>query len=175
MSERVASTATSLLAAGRRRGGAAEPRAHPVAIILAAPGSGRDLDLADADPAGAAPAVAADRSHRPRVVLPGQGSVRPRDAAERAAASPGFEAWSQGEPLDCDAALHHRRQTAHLDLLHRPPRRRRAHVLRLAAAQPGARVDARPDRHVEPARVVYMDEIFGYFPPARIHRRKARC
>ena len=68
-------------------------------------------------------------------------------------ASPGFAAWLEGEPLDIgQPAAHARGQAARGHLLHRAPQRRRAHVLRLAPAQPDARLDAHAVRHHQPAR-----------------------
>ena len=82
-------------------------------------------------------------------------------------AAPGFDAWLEGEPLDIDAhAAHADGQAADRDLLDRAPRRRRADVLRLAAAQPDPRLDADAAGHdAACAPSLYMDEIFGYFPP----------
>ena len=80
-------------------------------------------------------------------------------------ASPGFAAWMEGEPLDVGRpALHPRRQAAAVDHLDRAPLRRRADVLRHDPAQRGAGLGPVAAGHVEPARIVYMDEIFGYFP-----------
>ena len=68
-------------------------------------------------------------------------------------ASPSFSAWLSGEPLDIGAhAPHAGRQAAPQHLLHRPPERRRAHVLRDHPAGAGHQLDARPARHDQPAR-----------------------
>ena len=81
-------------------------------------------------------------------------------------ASPGFAAWLEGEPLDIGRMLLHARgQAAHRDLLHRAPRRRRAHVLRLAAAEPDAGWMRAQSGTTSLRAILYMDEIFGYFPP----------
>ena len=62
-------------------------------------------------------------------------------------ASPGFEVWTQGEPLDVGVVLADAaRQAARLDLFDRASRRQSADVLRRAAAECGRRVDADADR-----------------------------
>ncbi len=67
--------------------------------------------------------------------------------------SPNFAAWLRGEPLDVDRLLYTRvRQAADRHLLDRPPLGPRADVLRLAAAQPDAGLDAGQGRHHQPAR-----------------------
>ena len=82
-------------------------------------------------------------------------------------ASPGFAAWLEGEPLDVGRCCSTRAgQAAAVDLLDRPPLRRRADVLRHAAPERGAGLDARRSRAPSSLRaLLYMDEIFGYFPP----------
>ena len=83
-------------------------------------------------------------------------------------ASPGFDAWMEGEPLDIgNAAAHARGQAARRDLLDRAPHRRRADVLRLAAAQPGARLDAHAARHDEPARAALHGRDLRLLPAGR--------
>ena len=67
-------------------------------------------------------------------------------------AAPGFGAWMEGEPLDVQRLLYTPQGKPRArDLLDRAPERRRAHVLRVAAAQPGARLDAHAVGHDEPA------------------------
>ena len=62
----------------------------------------------------------------------------------RLLAAPDFAVWLEGDPLDIDAAaLHRGRQAARHRALDRAPRRPRAHVLRLAAAERSRVVDAR--------------------------------
>ena len=81
-------------------------------------------------------------------------------------ASPGFAAWMEGEPLDVGGLLYHPGgEAAAVDHLDRAPVRQRADVLRHDPAQRGAGLGADPAGHLEPAcAIVYMDEIFGYFP-----------
>ncbi len=68
-------------------------------------------------------------------------------------ASPGFAVLAgRRAARHPEHALHAGRQAAHGDLLDRAPRRLRAHVLRLAAAQPDARLDALATGHEQPAR-----------------------
>ena len=77
-------------------------------------------------------------------------------------AAPGFQLWMQGVPLDVGRLL---RSDAGKpqggDLLDRAPLRRRAHVLRDAAPERRAGLDARPVGHHQPAR-------------ARLHGRDLR-
>ena len=63
------------------------------------------------------------------------------------------------------AAVHGRRQAAHFHHLDRASQRRRAHVHRDAGAERGDRVDARQSGTSSLRAILYMDEIFGFFPP----------
>ena len=68
-------------------------------------------------------------------------------------AAPGFQLWMQGVPLDVgQLPAQRRRQAARRDLLDRAPLGRRAHVLRDAAAERRAGLDARAVGHDQPAR-----------------------
>ena len=100
-----------------------------------------------------------------------------RCASTALLAAPGFDAWLEGEPLDSGSLLYTAAgQAARGDLLDRAPGRRRAHVLRLAAAQPGRRVDARADRHLQPARdALHGRDRSGTSRRSRIRRRRRRC
>ena len=82
-------------------------------------------------------------------------------------ASPGFAAWMEGEPLDVSGLLYTpRRQAAAVDPVDRAPVRRRADVLRHDPAQRGRWPGCGPSRARRACgRVLYMDEVFGYFPP----------
>ena len=85
--------------------------------------------------------------------FPAERSIRPRHADQRAAGRPGVCAVDgRRAARPREPALYAEGQAAGRHLLDRAPRRRRADVLRLAAAQPDRRVDARPDRNDEPAR-----------------------
>ena len=82
-------------------------------------------------------------------------------------AAPGFQLWMEGEPLDVGQLLHTpdgKPRVAIFSIAHLS--RRRADVLRLAAAErrcsPGC---ARSRARRACGRSLYMDEIFGYFPP----------
>ena len=86
LAERAGSTATERAVAGRRRGRAAQPRAHaPVDALrrrlARGPGSRSRL----ADPAGADAALPEGRRRRSRVVLPVEGALRAGDAVQRPA------------------------------------------------------------------------------------------
>ena len=76
-----------------------------------APGAtATDLDLAGADPAGADAALPEGRRRRSRVVLPVEGALRARDAAERRARRAGVRAVARRRAARSgDAALHGRR------------------------------------------------------------------
>ncbi len=68
-------------------------------------------------------------------------------------ASPGFNAWLEGEPLDIGSILYTpqgKPRVAIFSIAHLSDCA--AHVLRLAAAQPGAGLDAHAVRHHQPAR-----------------------
>ena len=82
-------------------------------------------------------------------------------------ASPAFAAWMEGEPLDIQRLLYTPdRQAAAVDHVDRPSVRRRADVLRHDPAERNPGLDAHAARHVAACgRLLYMDEVFGYFPP----------
>jgi hypothetical protein len=81
-------------------------------------------------------------------------------------ASPGFEAWIEGEPLDIDRLLHSpegKPRIAIFSIAHLSDAERMFivslllnHTLSWVRAQPGT---------TSLRAIVYMDEIFGYFPP----------
>jgi hypothetical protein len=74
------------------------------------------------------------------------------------------------------AALHARRKAAAVDPVDRPPERRRADVLRHDPAQRGRRLDAGSQSGTSSLRaILYMDEVFGYFPPVANPPSKRRC
>ena len=154
MRERVSTTATSLLGlAGIDADPVQVARAHshldPARYRVA---SGTRSRRGRAHPAD--PVAAGHQGRRPRAgsVLPVQGSLRAGDGAQQ----PARGAWLQR--LDGGRAArpsthpaHVCRQAARRDLLDRAPERRRAHVLRLAAAQSDAGMDARAVGHDQPA------------------------
>ena len=81
-------------------------------------------------------------------------------------ASPGFAAWMEGEPLDVGGLLYTPRgKAAAVDHVDRASVRQRADVLRHDPPERGAGLDSDPAGHIEPAAILYMDEIYGYFPP----------
>ena len=123
-------------------------------ILDAAWRAGQDLDLAGAHPADpdaagrrASACSTSRRSIPPRIAS--RWRWRSTTCSPRRASRPGWKA-SRSTSARCSA--HARGQAARRDLLDRAPGRRRAHVLRLAAAQPGARLDAHAVRHDQPAR-----------------------
>ena len=136
--------------ARRPRCAATEPRTHardqPLRGCM---GGGPGPRSGHADSAGPDPSLHQGRGRRPRRVLSGEGPIRSGHADQRAAGRPwvcpvdGRRAARPREP-----ALHAEGQAAGRRLLDRASRRRGADVLRLAAAQPDRRVDARrrPER-----------------------------
>ena len=155
--------------AGRRRGRAAQPRAHARCrrSLPTAWQDGQDLDLAVADPAGADAAVPEGRHRRSRVVLSVEGPLRPGDAAERAARGARVRAVARRRAARSgDAALHGARAS----------RASRSSRSRTSATRSGCsswrccsirwwRGCARRRGTSSLRAVVYMDEIVGYFPP----------
>ena len=140
LGDRVATAATSVLTLA---GVDAEPlrsREHMLVSTLfseQAWRAGRDLDLAGAHRAGAE----RRRSRKVGVLdlesfFPAKDRFALAMQLNQLLAAPGFAAWLQGEPLDVGPpALHGRRQAAGGGHLDRAPRRSRADVLRLAAAE----------------------------------------
>ena len=144
-----------------------EPRAHLIATILdAAWRAGRDLDLAHSSSAIQTPPVARVGVLDLESFYPSKARFDLAMGLNNLLAAPGFAAWMQGEPLDvgrmlCDAGG----QAADRHLLDRAPERRGAHVLRLAPPEPDAGWMRSQSGTTSLRAIVYMDEIFGYFPP----------
>ena len=92
-------------------------------------------------------------------------------------ASPSFEAWREGEPLDVERLL---RATdgrpAPQHRLHRAPVRRGALFVTALLLDKVKTWMRRQPGTSELRALVYMDEIFGYFPPIpRTRPPSARC
>ena len=141
--------------AGRHRGRpGAQPRAHPA---LQHPGerlaAGQDLDIAKLILAVQKPPFRQVGVFDVDTFFPEKDRFGLAMALNNIIASPSFGAWMQGEPLDIGrAAAHADRQAPPQHLLHRPPERCRAHVLRHHPAGANHQLDARPARHHQPAR-----------------------
>ncbi len=138
----------------RHRGGPGEePRSHSpldAARHVVARRQGRRS--ADAHPADPVAADDARRRVRPRVVLPVEGALRPGDGRQQPAGLARLQLVDDRRPARHPAdALHRGGQAADRDLLDLPSWRRGADVLRVAAAQPGGRLDAGAGRDDEPA------------------------
>ena len=141
-------------AAGHRRGPDQEPRAHPALHahrrhVAQGPGSrSRRADPVDPE--------AARRAHRrdgPRRVLPGRQALRAGDVDQQPAGRARLQRVDGRRAARRPApALHDGGEAARVDPLDRAPERRRAHVLRVAAAEPGARLDAPAAGHDQPPR-----------------------
>jgi hypothetical protein len=112
---------------------------------------------------------------RPRDVLPAKDrfglAMRSTTCSPRPASPAGWKASRSTSA----AAVHGPRQAAVVDPLDRPPVRRRADVLRHDPAQRGvAWMRTQPGTSSLRA-ILYMDEVFGYFPPTANPPSKRRC
>ena len=98
---------------------------------------------------------------------PGEGAARARDGDQQSARLARLRRVDAGRAARrAAAAVHARGQAAHLDHLDRASQRRRAHVHRDAGAQRSrSRGCARQSGTSSLRAILYMDEIFGYFPP----------
>ena len=152
--ERIGTTATSLLGLLGIEADPLQSREHILLakLLEAAWREGRDLDLAALIQQIQSPPIAEGRRARPRGVLPGEGPLRAGDPAQQPPGRPGLRRLARGRAArHRRAAPHARRQAPRRDLLDRAPVRRRAHVLRLAAPERDARLDAGAVRHDQPA------------------------
>jgi hypothetical protein len=166
--DRIQSTVTSLLALMGIQADPIRSREH---ILLSTFSRTRGNTAAPSSWAAhrgdPAPALHPRRGHGARELLPVEGPLRPGAPVERAPrvardSRPGWRGSRSTFRRSCTRPTGSRGVTifsiAHLS-------RRRAHVLRGHAAERDPLVDAGAVGHVEPARLVYMDEIFGFFPP----------
>ena len=138
---------------GSRRRPHPEPRAHP-AVESVQHGLERRPRPRSAGPHHPDPGTAlpAGRGDEPGVVLSVEGPQRARHAAEQPVGRADLSVVAARRPARHRAhAAHSRGQAAGDDLLHRPPGRLGAHVLRVAAAERGAGLGARPTGHRQPA------------------------
>jgi hypothetical protein len=166
--ERIGVTATSLLGLLGIEADPIQSREHILisTVLGAAWNDGRDLDL---------PALIQliQRPPMARIgVLDLDTFYPPKDRFELAMklnnllASPGFAAWMEGEPLDVGAMLHTREGKSRLSIVsiaHLGDSERMFFVA-LLLNQVTAWMRAQPGTTSLRA-ILYMDEIFGYFPP----------
>lgn len=166
--ERVSATATALLGL---LGIAAEPVQSREHILLAtvlahAWKQGRDLDLGGLIHAVQAPPVTRVGVLDLETFYPARDRFALAMALNNLLASPGFEAWLEGEPLDPAGLLwtpEGRPRVSIFSIAHLADSERMFfvslllnQVLSWMRAQPGT---------TSLRALVYMDEIFGYFPP----------
>ena len=98
--------------------------------------AGADLDLAGADQGVQAPPFEKLGVLDVESFYPAKERFTLATKLNAVLASPGFEQWLDGEPLDSGtAAVRRQREAARLDHLHRAPGRRAADVLRVAAPE----------------------------------------
>jgi hypothetical protein len=166
--ERIATTATSLLTLA---GIDAEPgltREHTLltSILAATWGAGRGLDLAGLIQAIQSPPVQRIGVLELESFFPAGDRFGLATAFNNVLASPGFEAWLEGEPLAIDRLLYTpdgRPRVSILSIAHLGDRERMFFVslllnelLAWMRAQQGT---------TSLRALFYMDEVFGFFPP----------
>jgi hypothetical protein len=166
--ERVSTTASSLLALLGIQADPIQSREHIlIANILAqAWRAGRDLDLAALIAQIQSPPVQRIGVLDLESFFPAKDRFALAMQINNLLAAPGFEAWLQGEPLDIDALLHTpqgKPRVAIFSIAHLSDAERMFFVSLLLnqtlgwmRSQPGT---------TSLRALVYMDEIFGYFPP----------
>ena len=153
--ERIGTTATSLLGLLGIDADPIKSREHILisTILDAAWRKGQELDLAGLIQQIQTPPVKRVGVLDLEAFFPSKDRFALAMSLNNLLAAPGFGAWMEGEPLDIGASSCTRPgQAARRHLLDRASQRRRADVLRLAPAQPGAGLDAHAVRHHEPAR-----------------------
>lgn len=168
LGERVATTATSLLTLAGIDVEPVRSREHVLisTILRHAWGGGRGLDLAGLIHAIQQPPVQRVGVLELESFFPAGDRFALATAFNNLLAAPGFEAWMQGEPLSVDRLLHTpegRPRISVLSIAHLGDRERMFfvslllnEVLGWMRAQPGT---------TSLRAIVYMDEVFGYFPP----------
>ena len=167
--ERAQAAVSGLLALLGREADPLRSREHILLarIVAEAWERGAELDLPGADPRARAAALRARRRARARVLLSGAGPLRARRRAQQPARLAGVRSVARGRPARRrPPPPHGGRAAAPRGAVDRAPLRRRAHVLRHPPPLRGRGVDARAAGHDESLRaLLYMDEVFGYFPP----------
>ncbi|MCI0545875.1 MAG: DUF87 domain-containing protein [Candidatus Rokubacteria bacterium] len=166
--ERIGTTATSLLGLLGLDTDPLKSREHILVskILESAWTAGRDLDLATLIREIQHPPVSRIGALDLEAVYPEKERFALATQLNNLLAAPGFDAWLEGEPLDVDA------------MLHTPEGKPRAAIFSLAHLQDAERMffvslllnetlgwmRAQPGTTTLRA-ILYMDEIFGYFPP----------
>jgi hypothetical protein len=166
--ERIATTATSLLGLLGIEGDPLRSREHILIakILESAWKDGRDLDLAALVSAIQSPPVTRIGALDLDAFFPPRDRFALATALNNLLAAPGFEVWLTGEPLDIDAMLHTpdgKPRAAIFSIAHLGDAERMFFVSLLLNETLGW---MRAQSGTTSLRaLVYMDEIFGYFPP----------
>lgn len=167
--ERVAGTASSLLGLLGIDADPISSREHVLlsSVLSAAWSKGRDLDLAGLIHDIQQPPFTRVGVMELETVYPGKDRFALAMAFNNLAASPGFSAWLEGEPLDIQSILYTpagKPRVAVFSIAHLADAERMFfvslllnQVLSWTRTQPGT---------TSLRAVVYMDEIAGYFPPS---------
>ncbi|MGH7264827.1 MAG: ATP-binding protein, partial [Candidatus Rokuibacteriota bacterium] len=166
--ERVATTATGLLALLGVDADPLRSREHILlaTILDAAWTAGRDLDLAALIREIQTPPVARVGAFDVETFFPARDRFALASTLNNLLAAPGFEAWLRGEALDIGAFLHTARgkpRASIFSIAHLSDAERMFFVSLLLNEIVGW---TRAQSGTTSLRaIVYMDEIFGYFPP----------
>lgn len=174
--ERVAATATSLLALV---GSTADPLTSPEHLLLStlldgAWREGRDLDLAALITGIQAPPFTTVGVMPVDTVFPPKDRLALAMRLNALLASPAFQGWMQGDPLDTAALLHDaagRPRASVLSIAHLSDAERMFFVT-LLLADVIAWMRQQPGTGALRA-ILYLDELFGYMPPVAAPPSKA--
>jgi hypothetical protein len=166
--ERVLVTASSVLGLAGIEADPVRSREHILlsTIVTAAWAAGRDLDLAGIIQQIQAPPVTRVGVLELEAFYPARERFELAMALNNLLAAPGFSAWTEGAPLDPARLLHTedgRPRLAIVSIAHLGERERLA-VVALLLSQVAAWMRAQSGTTSLRA-ILYMDEIFGFFPP----------
>lgn len=166
--ERIAATASSLLALLGIEADPVRSREHVLlaTILEAAWGAGRDLDLATLVAQIQTPPVTRLGVIDLESAFPARDRFALAMSLNTLLASPGFAAWLEGDPLDVGRLLYTpegKPRVAIVSIAHLSDAER-MFLVSLLLSQVVAWMRTQPGTTSLRA-VLYMDEIFGYFPP----------
>ena len=166
--ERIATTATSLLGLLGVEADPLRSREHILLAMVLETGwhEGRDLDLTELIRQIQSPPFPKDGALDLDAFFPAKDRFALATQLNNLLAAPGFDAWLEGEPLDIGA------------LLHTPAGKARATIISIAHLSDAERMFfvslllnemlgwVRAQSGTTSLRaLLYMDEVFGYFPP----------
>ncbi len=168
MRERAASLVTSLLGLLGVDADPLKSREHILltTLLLAAWDQGQDLDLGRLVQAIQSPPIARIGVMDLESFYPAKDRFGLAMTLNNVLAAPGFQAWLEGEPLDVGAMLHgagSKPRIAIFSIAHLPDAERMFFVS-LLLNQTLAWIRTQTGTNSLRA-ILYMDEIFGYFPP----------